>query len=117
MSLSRRAKRARKRVTVFYDDDPIVDEPCSDITVTRSSTGRVLHSTSLVKDLQAVPFEEPANPWTKGFFEKNSEPFVADSLPEDLPDLDAPDFQLDSNEEIKDQPKVRKIASCLLHVY
>lgn len=113
MSLSRKAKRIRKRVSVFYDDDPIVDEPCHDITATRSATGRVLHSTSL----SAVPSAEIADPWTEGFFEKNSEPFVADSLPEDLLDLDAPDFQLDSNEEIKDRPKVWKVAFCLLPVY
>lgn len=105
MTDSRRLKRARKRVTVSYDDDPSMNEPCRDITIMQSSTGRLLHSTTLAN----AGASEFADPWTQGFFDKNSEAFVVDSLPDELPGFDTPDLLLDSNEEIKDPPKVPTI--------
>lgn len=45
-------------------------------------------------------------PWANGFFEKNTKAFIVDLLPEEPSDFDMPDLQLDSNEDVKDQPKV-----------
>ena len=117
MSTSRRTKatkRVRNRVTVSYDDDPTSEEAYRDITVMQSATGRIFRSTTFVGALEAAS-DESADPWSKGFFDKNSEAFVADSLPDELPDLDTPDLQLDFNEGIKDRPKVQE--SFTIHLF
>jgi hypothetical protein len=101
---NRRLKRLQKRITV-YDDDSSTGGSCRDVTVRQSATGRLLHSATPRASESA-----DADPWTQGFFDKNSEAFVVDSLPDELPDFDMPDLLLDSNEDIKDRPKVLTVA-------
>jgi hypothetical protein len=105
MSQRRKCARTHPHVTIFYNDDPREGDACRDITVIRSTGGHILHSTALVREPEAR-VTDSTDPWTDGFFDKNSKPFVVDSLPDELQDFDTPDSQLDSNEEIKDPPKV-----------
>jgi hypothetical protein len=71
-----------------------------DITITQSVAGRILQSTT------TEGMSDSTDPWTKGFFDNNSEAFVVDSLPDELQDIGLLDSQLGSDEEIKDWPKV-----------
>jgi hypothetical protein len=110
MSTSQRTKAtkcARNCVTISYDDDPTSEEAYCDITVMQSATGCIFRSTTFVGALE-VASDKSADPWSKGFFDKNSEAFVADSLPDELPNLDTLDLQLDFDEEIKNCFKVRE---------
>jgi hypothetical protein len=116
MPTSRRKKRARTQVTISYDDDPREGDGCRDITVVRSTGGRILQSTVVVREPEARATDS-TDPWTNGFFDKNSEAFVVDSLPDELQGFDMPDSQLDSNEEVKDRPKVLTVVYRLLLVY
>jgi hypothetical protein len=107
MSTSRRSKRPRTRVTVYHDDVPSKGDATRDITITRSSTGR-LHSATLASEPKAGA-SDSTDPWTIGFFDKNSEPFVVDSLPDELQDFDMPDSQLEPSGETEDRFKVLSI--------
>jgi hypothetical protein len=108
--MDRCLKRAQRRVTVLYDDDPSTDGSSRDVTIKQSSTGRLLQ-------IATPGASESADPWTQGFFDENSEAFVADSLPDELPDFDTPDLLLGFNEEITDQPKVLTVVKCFSLVY
>jgi hypothetical protein len=105
MSTSRRTKRARKRVKVFYDDDPSEGDTHCDVTISQSATGCVSRSTALVSEREAGT-SDSTDPWTTGFFDENSEAFVVDSLPDELEDLNMPALQLDPDEETRVRPKV-----------
>jgi hypothetical protein len=115
MPTSRRKKRARTHVAISYDDDLREDDD-RDITVVRSTGGRFIHSSTVVREPEARATDS-TNPWTNGFFDKNSEAFVVDSLPDELQGFDMPDSQLDFNEEVKDRPKVLTVVCRLLLVY
>jgi hypothetical protein len=99
---SRRAKRLSKLIKVRHDDDP--GDGSRDITIRQTLGGRVVRTVSVAKpEAETLDFTDP---WTNGFFDKNSEAFVADSLPDDLLDSSLSDQYLGSNEETKDLPKV-----------
>jgi len=103
----RRPKCAR--VKIFYDDEPDEGDASHDVTITQATSGRLLHSTSLASGSQVEPSisGDFTDPWSTGFFDENSEAFVADSLPDDVQDLDVPGSQLpESEQEPKDQRKV-----------
>lgn len=99
-----RRKRVRNSVAVFHDD-PSEGDDCRDITIKQSAAGRVFHSTVMVGEPKAGT-SNCTGPWADGFFEKNTKAFIVDSLPEEPIDFDTPDLQLDSNEDVKDRPKV-----------
>jgi len=101
---SRPRKRARGSVTVFYDDEPSEGDAGRDVTISQTSTGRILRATSLTNVLEAET-SATADPWTTGFFDVNTEAFVADSLPDDFQESCSHDAE-ESNEELKDQRKV-----------
>jgi len=108
MSATRRAKRLSKLIKVRYDDDP--GEGNRDVTIRQTPGGRVARTVS-VGTPEAVTLDF-TDPWTNGFFDKNSEAFVADSLPDDLLDSSLSDQYLDSSEETKDLPKVFTFVHC-----
>lgn len=105
-----KSKRTRKRhAQVLYDDDPSEGDSYFDITISQSSTGRisrkVSRSTAFVSERDEGT-SDSTDPWTPGFFEKNTEAFVLDPLPDELQDFDTPVLQLDPDEETKARPKV-----------
>jgi hypothetical protein len=100
MSTSRQTRHLHKRVKIHYDNDSSGGDACRDITITQSVAGHILQSTT------TEGMSDSTDPWTKGFFDNNSEAFVVNSLPDELQDIGPLDSQLGSNEEIKDQPKV-----------
>jgi hypothetical protein len=110
MSTSKRTRQQqrRKRVRVFYDDDPSEGDVYCDVTVSQSSSGRVFRSTTRVSEREAGMTSDSTDPWTGGFFDENSEAFVVDSLPDDFQDFDTPALQPDSDEDenISVRPKV-----------
>jgi hypothetical protein len=95
---SQRTRRVRNHATFLYDDEPCNEEGSRNITVSQTTTGRVLRSTALASK------PEPGtsingDPWTTGFFDSNTEAFVVDSPP-----VWAPDELLDSN-SLESQPE------------
>jgi hypothetical protein len=114
MSTSKRTKQRRKRVKVFYDDDPTEGDVYCDVTISQSSSGRVFRSMTRVSEREAGTTFDSTDPWTGGFFDENSEAFVVDSLPDDLQDFDTPALQPDSDEDenISVRPKVLSVYYC-----
>lgn len=94
--------RRKRRVEVLYDDDLRDRDVHSEVTVFQSATGRLSRSTTLVSEGTS----DSAGPWTPGYFDGNTEPFVLDSLPDELQDFDTPALQLDPDEETRARPKV-----------
>jgi hypothetical protein len=108
-AMPRQADRIRKRFKVHYDDDRVQNNTHRDITITRSRSGRVLSSTSKPQ----AQTSDSTDPW-KGFFDLKAEAFVVDSLPDELQDFSPPALPLDSDEEIKNLPKVRTVVHILI---
>ena len=111
---SKRTRRVRNRVTVFYGDEPHEGKGGRHITVLQTGSGRVLHSTTLASKLETGTSlainGDFADPWTTGFFDSNTEAFVVDS-PKDSPPVWAPDDSelLDSDPlESQPEPKDRR---------
>jgi hypothetical protein len=106
---SKRTRRIRNRVTVYHDDEPCDDEGGRDITASRTTTGRIVHSTTLASKLETGTSinGDFADPWTTGFFDCNTEAFVVDSPPAWTPDEFLDSDPLESQPEPKDKRMVR----------
>jgi hypothetical protein len=104
---NKRTRRVRNRPTYTYADDPREVESRRNITVSQTTSGRILHSNTLATKLvetRASINGDFADPWTTGFFDSNTEAFVIDSPPADeLLDSDP----LESQPQPKDRRKVR----------
>lgn len=72
--------------------------------IKRSAIGHIFRSTGLVRELE-VGMSNSTDPWANDYFEKNSKAFVVDLPLDELHDYDTPNLQLDSDKDIRDQPK------------
>jgi hypothetical protein len=102
----KRARSTRNNVTVFYDDELDEGDAGRDVTISQTTTGRVLHSTSLTGSLEedaSDMMDAVTDPWTIGFFDANTEAFVVDPLPDDLQESESCSHEAaeESDEEIK----------------
>jgi len=100
-SKSKPTRRPRNRATILYGDEPRKGEGGRDYTISRSATtGRVSRNTHVLaieRETGTSINNDSADPWTAGFFDSNTEAFVVDSPPDELPDFDSLESQPEPN--------------------